>query len=85
MDTRDGQPQPHAEQNARGRRIDREEVKVISQEFHQKVTCDAKGQQEAQAPAITLPRMHLSSIYIHNGSTHKLVSFQVITAHSTHG
>lgn len=37
------QPQLPEEQRERGRRIDQEEVKVISQEVHLKVICDAKG------------------------------------------
>lgn len=43
MDMKYRQPQPPEEQDGRGRRIDQEEVKVISQEVHLKVISDAKG------------------------------------------
>lgn len=43
MDMKYRQPRLPEEQRERGRRIDQEEVKVISQEVHLKVICDAKG------------------------------------------
>lgn len=43
MDMKYRQPQLPEEQNERSRRIDQEEVKVISQEVHLKVKCDATG------------------------------------------
>lgn len=61
MDMKYRRPRLSSEQNERGRRTDQEEVRVINQESHLKVICDAKGRWGARVPAITLPRFHLCS------------------------
>lgn len=48
-------PQLFSEQNERGRRIDREEVKVISQESYLKVICEVigrRGESKRQVPSV---------------------------------
>lgn len=80
MDMKFRRPQLSSEQTERGCRIDREEVKVISQESHLKVICDSTGWQGSICvPCISIQPQQAS--WFHSRSSQSIkVTQQTVAA-----